>query len=99
MQWRRCCCMGREELVQSRRGCWRIISRWRRGCLFDHKVWILESSQTTPTASMKKLKPITPGELLLEEFLKPMGISQYRLAKEINVPPQRIGEIVAGKRA
>ena len=48
---------------------------------------------------MKKLKPITPGELLLEEFLKPMGISQYRLAKEIGVPPQRIGEIVAGKRA
>jgi addiction module HigA family antidote len=37
--------------------------------------------------------------LLLEEFLKPMGISQYRLAKEIGVPPQRIGEIVVGKRA
>lgn len=48
---------------------------------------------------MAKLKPVTPGELLLEEFLRPMGISQYRLAKEIGVPPQRIGEIVAGKRA
>lgn len=48
---------------------------------------------------MRKLKPVTPGELLLEEFLKPMGISQYRLAKEINVPAQRIGEIVAGRRA
>lgn len=48
---------------------------------------------------MKKLDPITPGELLLEEFLKPMGISQYRLAKEINVPAQRIGDIVAGKRS
>ena len=48
---------------------------------------------------MRKLTPITPGELLLEEFLKPIGISQYRLAKEIGVPPQRIGEIVAGKRA
>jgi|SRR5919205_2505878 addiction module HigA family antidote len=48
---------------------------------------------------MKKLKPVTPGELLLEEFLSPMGISQYRLAKEIGVPPQRIGEIVAGKRS
>ena len=47
---------------------------------------------------MRKLKPVTPGELLLEEFLKPMGISQYRLAKEIGVPAQRIGEIVAGKR-
>ncbi|MDZ4803533.1 MAG: HigA family addiction module antitoxin [Candidatus Eisenbacteria bacterium] len=48
---------------------------------------------------MTKLKPVTPGELLLEEFLKPMGISQYRLAKEIGVPAQRIGEIVAGTRA
>lgn len=47
---------------------------------------------------MRKLKPVTPGELLLEEFLKPMGISQYRLAKEIGVPAQRIGEIVAGRR-
>jgi len=48
---------------------------------------------------MAKLRPVTPGELLLEEFLKPMGISQYRLAKEIGVPAQRIGDIVAGKRA
>lgn len=45
------------------------------------------------------LRPITPGELLREEFLTPMGLSQYRLAKEIGVPAQRIGEIVAGKRA
>jgi addiction module HigA family antidote len=48
---------------------------------------------------MTKLKPVTPGELLLEEFLRPMGLSQYRLAKEIGVPAQRIGEIVAGRRA
>ena len=41
----------------------------------------------------------SPGEILLEEFLKPMGITQYRLAKEIGVPQRRIGEIVAGKRA
>jgi addiction module HigA family antidote len=47
---------------------------------------------------VRKLKPVTPGELLLEEFLEPMGISKYRLAKEIGVPAQRIGEIVAGKR-
>ena len=46
---------------------------------------------------MKKLEPITPGEILLEEFLKPMGLSQYRLAKEIGVPAQRISEIVAGQ--
>jgi len=48
---------------------------------------------------MEKLEPITPGELLLEEFLKPMGISQYRLAKEIDVPAQRISEIASGKRS
>ncbi len=46
-----------------------------------------------------KLPPIHPGEILLEEFLEPMGISQYRLAKDINVPPRRINEIVLGKRA
>lgn len=46
-----------------------------------------------------RLTPVTPGELLQEEFLKPMGISQYRLAKEIGVPAQRISEIVSGKRS
>lgn len=45
------------------------------------------------------LTPITPGELLREEFLGPMGISKYRLAKEIGVPAQRIGEIVSGRRS
>ncbi|MDZ4064419.1 MAG: HigA family addiction module antitoxin [Coriobacteriia bacterium] len=45
------------------------------------------------------MAPVTPGELLYEEFLLPMGISRYRLAKEIGVPAQRIGEIVAGRRA
>ena len=48
---------------------------------------------------MVQLKAITPGELLLEEFLVPMGLTQYRVAKEIGVPAQRIGEIVAGRRA
>ncbi len=48
---------------------------------------------------MKKLDPVTPGELLLEEFLQPMGISRYRLAREIGVSAQRIGEIVAGRRS
>ncbi len=47
----------------------------------------------------KKLQPIHPGEILMNEFLEPMGISQYRLAKDINVPPRRINEIVKGKRA
>lgn len=44
------------------------------------------------------LNPITPGELLKEEFLNPMGISQYRLAKETGIPAQRIGQIVLGRR-
>lgn len=47
----------------------------------------------------KTLNPIHPGEILLEEFLVPMEISQYRLAKDIHVPPRRINEIVHGKRA
>ena len=47
----------------------------------------------------KKLPSIHPGEILIEEFLKPMGISQYRLAKDISVPPRRINEIVHGKRS
>jgi addiction module HigA family antidote len=44
------------------------------------------------------LPPIHPGEILLEEFLQPMNLSQYRLAKDIDVPPRRINEIVHGKR-
>jgi len=47
---------------------------------------------------MRKVPYPHPGEILLEEFLKPMGITQYRLAKEIGVPQRRIGEIVAGAR-
>ena len=48
---------------------------------------------------LKKIEAIHPGEILLEEFLKPLGISQYRLAKDINVHPRRINEIVHGKRS
>jgi addiction module HigA family antidote len=47
---------------------------------------------------VKKIVPIHPGEILLEEFLVPFGISQYRLAKNISVPPRRINEIVRGLR-
>src|SRR5574337_465654 len=47
----------------------------------------------------RKLSPVHPGEVLQEEFLKPLGISQYRLAKEISVPPRRVNEIVHGNRA
>jgi addiction module HigA family antidote len=47
----------------------------------------------------KKIAPIHPGEILLEEFLKPLRITQYRLAKDIGVPARRINEIVQGKRS
>ncbi len=47
----------------------------------------------------KKLAPVHPGEILLLEFLEPLGVSQYRLAKYINVPPRRINEIVKGSRS
>jgi addiction module HigA family antidote len=47
----------------------------------------------------KVLAPIHPGQILMEEFLKPLGISQYKLAKDINVPARRINEIVHGKRS
>jgi len=47
----------------------------------------------------EKLPPIHPGEILAQEFLAPLGISQYRLANDISVPPRRINEIVLGKRS
>lgn len=48
---------------------------------------------------MKSIANITPGEILEEDFLKPLELSQYRLAKDISVPPRRINEIVKGERA
>jgi addiction module HigA family antidote len=47
----------------------------------------------------RTMQPIHPGEVLMKEFLEPMGITQYRVAKDISVPPRRINEIVHGKRA
>ncbi len=47
----------------------------------------------------KKLAPVHPGEVLLADFLEPLGLSQYRVAKGLGVPPRRINEIVLGKRA
>ena len=49
-------------------------------------------------ARRSKMTPVHPGEILAEDFLKPMGVSQYRLAKAMKVPPRRINEIVQGKR-
>lgn len=59
------------------------------------KSWII----TKEIEMTEKLPPIHPGEILLEEFLKPMGLSQYRLAKDISVHPRRINEIVLGARS
>jgi addiction module HigA family antidote len=52
-----------------------------------------------PRKKTKRLAPVHPGEALLLEFLEPLELSQYRLAKELKVPPRRINEIVLGKRA
>ena len=49
--------------------------------------------------NVEKLRPVHPGEVLLEEFLRPFGISQYRLAEDVSVHPRRINQIVHGKRA
>jgi addiction module HigA family antidote len=56
-------------------------------------------SSTTPDLDEPELPPVHPGEILLEDFLKPMGISRYRLAKALGVPPQRIHDLVHGRRA
>lgn len=55
-------------------------------------------SKSSTTTKPSKLPPVHPGEVLSEEFLKPMGLSQYRLAREVSVPPRRINEIVLQKR-
>ena len=54
--------------------------------------------RSVTVAGGKRIPPISPGEMLRDEFLKPMGLTNYRLAKEIDVPAQRIGDIIAGKR-
>jgi len=57
-----------------------------------------KSSGGTKRPAAKRLDAVTPGEILFEEFMVPMDLTAYRLAKEINVPAQRIGEIIKGKR-
>lgn len=56
-------------------------------------------SRTITERRPRRLAPVHPGEVLLREFLEPLGVTQYRLAKSISVPPRRINEIVHGKRA
>ena len=58
-----------------------------------------KKSKSSTTTDARRVAPVSPGEMLVEEFLKPHGLTNYRLAKEIRVPAQRIGEIIAGRRA
>ena len=62
-------------------------------------MWRLPTITKDEMMAKKMMNPIHPGEILLEEFLGPLGVSQYRLAKDISVPPRRINEIVHGKRS
>jgi len=74
---------------------WRICFRWRGGDAHDVEIADYHWGETMST----RLAPVHPGEVLREEFLIPLEISQYRLAKDIGVPPRRINEIVHGARA
>jgi len=69
--------------------------------LFGRKVVLIAFLFRTITNiySMKKISIIHPGEILLEEFLNPLKLSQYRVAKDLSVPPRRLNEIVRGQRA
>jgi addiction module HigA family antidote len=77
-----------------------LINENLRGLLFDLRGNATYTDDRGRRAmSRKKIKPVHPGEVLLEEFLNPMNLSQKRLALDIGVPPRRINEIVLGKRS
>ena len=59
----------------------------------------MPKTSKSSTTTEQRLQPVSPGEMLLEEYLKPLGLTNYRLAKEVGVPAQRIGEIIAGRRS
>jgi hypothetical protein len=70
---------------------WRVCFRWERGEAYDVEITDYHQERTMPR---KAHPPIHPGEIPREEFLEPIGLTQYRLAKDISVPPRRINEIV-----
>jgi antitoxin HigA-1 len=76
---------------------WRVCFVWRDGDAYD--VEIVDYHEESAFMKADKLHPVHPGEVLLEEFLKPMQLSQNRLALDIGVHPRRINEIVLGKRS
>jgi addiction module HigA family antidote len=75
---------------------WRICFRWHEGNAYEVEIVDYHWGEGMMT---RKLAPIHPGEVLLHDFLEPFGLSQYRLAHDINVPARRVNEIVHGKRA
>lgn len=77
---------------------WRICFRWEGADA--HGVELVDYHQELMMAGThKRLEPIHPGEVLLREFLEPLGLTQYRVAKSLKVPARRINEIVHGTRA
>jgi addiction module HigA family antidote len=74
---------------------WRICFRWEEGNAHDVEI----TDEGDFVMVKRDLPPVHPGEILLEDFLKPMGITRYRLAKSIGVPQRRVDEICAGKRS
>jgi addiction module HigA family antidote len=94
-----------EKLTGNRAGQYSIRINDCGGCAFaGRKVTPRMSKSSTITKPSvrgrgRRPSPVSPGEMLQEEFLRPIGISQYRLAKALTVPPRRINEIVHGKRA
>jgi addiction module HigA family antidote len=85
---------GIEALVNDQ---WSICFRWADG--HAHDVEIVDYHGGHGNMARKLLDPIPPGEILSEEFMKPLGVSMNALARDIDVPPKRVSEIVNGKRA
>jgi addiction module HigA family antidote len=75
---------------------WRVCFVWRDGDAYDVEI---TDHHRGARMNEERLSPVHPGEVLLEDFLKPMGISQYRLAKALGVPVQRVHDLVHGRRA
>mgnify|MGYP001473546799 CR=1 FL=1 len=75
---------------------WRICFEWHKGNAYEVEIVDYHCGETM--REMKNIQPLHPGEVLLEEFLKPMHLSQNRLAIAIRVPARRINEIVLGRR-
>lgn len=92
---------GSNDCMETARGNIASESMASGGCALDGRKGTqpMSKSPTTTDEHPEVLDLIPPGEILLEDFLRPLGMSQYRLAQELRVPPRRINEIVHGTRA